>query len=572
MAIAASTTVRLRDVFAWAVPILGADRHFFLMAIVYGIGISLLSLATPISVQMLISTVASTGLVMPLVVLSGALLGLLLVWTVLSALRTWMMELFRRRFLARLVAEITVRAVHAENPYFNDSRRADIFNRYFEVMTVHKSIPSLFIGSFTILLQAGVGIVVTSFYHPFFLAFNLLFLALILLIWGLFARGAMRTSVELCHRKYEIAHWLASVGASDGFYKTAAHMAFAYERSEALTASYVEAHARHFRRVFPQTIALFLLFALASSALLLLGGWLVIEEQLSIGQLVAAELILAGVFYGAAQLGPYLEDFYDLVAGLEELSQLYSLKREKVAGRYRGRPEDATLVLSNVRFTHAGLPVNFDLTIPAGAKLVASGEPGMVQLFAHLLKRHNKPEGGLVTLGGIDITAFDKVQLRTDITVLDRPNMVEVSIDQYLSLANTGGNPADIHAVLRLVGLEDRIAAMPEGMETILSSTGWPLSLPKTMQLKLAAAILARPRILVLTPLMDMVPQHRMEDVLRHFAATETTLIYFTNRPEDVALEGFLWLGREKQQLIADRNQFDRLRTSAGKGRRLVVA
>jgi putative ABC transport system ATP-binding protein len=569
---AATETVRMRDVFVWAGPILGADRHFFAMAIVYGIGISLLSLATPISVQMLINTVASTGLVTPLLVLSGALLGLLLVWTLLSALRTWMMELFRRRFMARLVAEITVRAVHAENPYFHDARRADIFNRYFEVMTVHKSIPSLFIGSFTILLQAAVGIVVTSFYHPFFLGFNLLFVALLFLVWNLFLQGAMRTSVELCHRKYALAHWLASVGASDGFYKSAAHMEFAYERSEALTADYVAAHRKHFHRVFPQTVGLYLLYAFASAALLLLGGWLVIEEQLSIGQLVAAELILAGVFYGAAQLGPFVEDFYDLVAGLEELDQLYGLKREKVAGRYDGRPADATLVLSNVRFTHAGGPVRFDFTVPAGAKLVASGEPGMERLFTHLLKRHNRPEGGLVTLGGVDITALDKVQLRTDITVLDRPNMVETSVEQYLGLANTSGNPAEINAALRLVGLEDRIAMMPEGMQTVMSSTGWPLSLPKTMQLKLAAAILARPRILVLSPLMDMVPQHRMEDVLRHFASTETSLVYFTNRPEDVTLEGFLWVGREKQQVLADRNQFDRLRTSVGKGRRLVVA
>ncbi|MFN7174420.1 MAG: ABC transporter ATP-binding protein [Thermaurantiacus tibetensis] len=568
---AAPATVSIRDVIAWARPILGADRGFVALALVYGLALSLLLLATPISVQMLINQVA-TGLETPLVVLSLALLGLLLIWALLASLQTWIMEIFKRRFAARLVAEATIRAVHAENPFFLDSRRADVFNRYFEMMTVHKSVPSLVVGAFTVILQAAVGIVVTSFYHPFFLVFNILFVLALIAIWSVFLRGAMRTSIEVCHQKYRIAHWLESVGASDGFYKSAAHMDFAYQRSEALTADYIAARVRHFRWSFPQTIALFVLYAVASAALLALGGWLVIQEQLSIGQLVAAELILAGVFYGAAQLGPYLEDFYDLVAGLEELNQLYGIRREPTEGRNVLPPADATLRLVGVRFAHSSGPVVFDFTVPEGAKLVASGDPGMERLLSHLLKRHVRPESGLVTLGGVDIASLDRVRLRTEIIVLDRPNMVETSIESYLSLSNVSGDPADITAALRLVGLEDRIAMLPDGMQTMLSPTGWPLSLPKTMQLKLAAAILSKPKILVLSPVLDMVPVHRLEDVFRHFAATRTTLIYFTNRPDDVALDGFLWIGREQQTLMKDRSAFDRLRTSVGKGRRLVVA
>ncbi|MCS6986370.1 MAG: ABC transporter transmembrane domain-containing protein [Sphingomonadaceae bacterium] len=569
---AATSRVTLRDVLAWAAPVIGADRPLFALAVVYGVALSLLSLATPISVQMLINSVAQVGLETPLAVLSLALLGLLLLWALMAAFRDWVMEVFRRRFAARLVAEITVRAVHAENPFFLDNRRADIFNRFFEIMTVHKTVPSLLVGGFSVLLQAGVGLILVAFYHPFFLVFNLLFVLLLLAIWAVFSGGAMRTSVELCHQKYRLAHWLESVGVSDGFYKSARHMDFAYARSERLTADYVEAHRRHFRWKFPQAVALFVLYAVASAALLALGGWLVIREQLSIGQLVAAELILSGVFFGAAQLGNYLEDFYDLTAGLEELNQLYALRREPPDRRAPAHLADATLRLAGVRFSHPTGPVLFDFVVPEGSRLVAQGDPGMERLFAHLLKRHARPEGGLVTLGRVDIMMLDRVRLRTEVIVLDRPHLVETTIEEYLTLANASGDPADITRALRLVGLEDRVATLPEGMQTMLSSTGWPLSLPKTMQLKLAGAILSRPRILVLSPVMDMVSVHRLEDVFRHFAAMGTTLIYFTNRPDDVTLDGFLWLGREQQVILKDRAAFDRLRTSVGKGRRLVVA
>ena len=172
MAGAGQQQIRLRDLWQWVDPIIGPEKNFFWLAIIYGLGISLLSLATPISVQLLINSIASTALPVPLFTLSAILLVLLLVSGFFGALRSYMMELFRRRFMARLVAEVTLRAINAANPFFQDSRRIDLFNRYFEIINIQKVIPSLLIGGFTILLQAIVGFIVTSFYHPFFLAFN----------------------------------------------------------------------------------------------------------------------------------------------------------------------------------------------------------------------------------------------------------------------------------------------------------------------------------------------------------------------------------------------------------------
>ena len=559
--------VSLRDVFAWAGPILGPEKTFFWLAIVYGVGISLLSLATPISVQMLINTIASTALPAPLFTLSAVLLVLLLISGLFGALRSWMMELFRRRFMARLVADITLRAVNAANPFFQDNRRIDLFNRYFEMINVQKVIPSLLIGGFTIFLQAGVGFVVTAFYHPFFLVFNLVVIFLTWVIWRVWSRGGMLSSIELSHEKYAAAHWLESVGASNGFYKSARHLDYAMDRSEEVAARYVAAHKRHFSYYFPQTVALLILYAVASSGLLALGGWLVIREQLSIGQLVAAELILSGVFYGIAQLGSYVDDYYDLVAAVEELALLYAIPQEAPpqARTIPLPPRDSTLVMENVRFTTLSGPARFDFAIPEGSRLVAQGSPGMERQFSNLLKRHLRAEKGMITIGGIEIGALDILDLRSEVQILDRPAVVESTITEYLALSSPDADPAAMVRALKLVGLDDRIAMLPDGLETTLSSTGYPLSLGKTMQLRLAAAILARPRILVLSPLYDMVTRARLKAVFESFVGKPTTIVYFSNRPEDITLDGFLWLGREHQQIVADRGSFDALRTSDGR-------
>jgi putative ABC transport system ATP-binding protein len=128
----------LREVMGWIGPIIGPDRNFFWLSIIYGVGISLLSLATPISVQLLINSIANTALPTPLFTLSALLLFLLLVSGALGLMRTYMMELFRRRFMARLVADITMRAINAANPFFADNRRIDLFNRYFEIINIQK--------------------------------------------------------------------------------------------------------------------------------------------------------------------------------------------------------------------------------------------------------------------------------------------------------------------------------------------------------------------------------------------------------------------------------------------------
>jgi putative ABC transport system ATP-binding protein len=552
-------------VYSWLKDILWPESNYFWLAVIYGVGIAILGLAVPISVQLLINSIANTALPVPLFILSAILFALLILSGLLSVLRIHLMEMYRRRFMARLVADVTVRAINAADPFFQDDRRIDLFNRYFELVNMQKAVPSLLIGGFTVFLAMIVGFVVTSFYHPFFLAFNLVLIALLYAVWAIWSKGAMKTSIILSHEKYNAAHFLETVGASNGFYKSARHITYALDRAEQVTANYVKAHAEHFRFQFPQTIALYFLYAAASAGLLALGGWLVIQEQLSIGQLVAAELILSGVFAGMNSLYSYLDDIYDLAASIEELSLLYGLQQEPKTPAMLPPPTGGALTLSRVREKLPIGPVELNIEIPAGERLVCQGVPGMERAFADLMKRLDRPDTGLITLGGVDIALMNPLALRSDIMVLDRAAIVESTIADYLRLANPGKNAADQTAALRMVGLDDRIALLPDGIHTRLSSTGAPFTVAKMMQLKLAAAILSEPRLLLLSPLFDTVPRPRLNAVFEHFRDLPTTILYFSNRPEDVVLDGWLWLGLDQQRLTRDVSLFNQLRAQAGR-------
>jgi putative ABC transport system ATP-binding protein len=542
----------LRRLFGFAAPILGPESNFYYLAVVYGLGISLLSLATPISVQMLINTVANTGLTVPLTVLSLTLFGLLLTAGLMNALRIHLMDLFARRFYARMVGEIALRAIYALNPFFQDQDRGTLFNRYFDIIVVHKSLPYILIGGFTVVLQTGIGFVLVSLYHPLFLVFNLVIVLLIWAIWLAWGSRAIRSAVLVSHRKHATAAWLEGLGESNGFYKSERHIASALDKTNAATAEYLDAHARHFRHHFSQTLSFLLLYASASAALLGLGGWLVIQGELSLGQLVAAELVLSAAFYGVSQLGVYLTYFYDLCAAVDELSLFYDVEQEESSGE-GSRPEaaDARLELVEATGDARGSEAVLTFAIPSGARVMGIAEShGAQRLLTYFLRRHAEARKGYVALGGIDVQDIGLRTLRKEVIILDRPTFSGMSIRDYLDLAGRQHSAARDLEVLRLVGLDRTIAQLRDGLDTRLSPTGWPLSITECMQLKLAASIIAQPRVLVLTQLFDVLPEQVLRRSLdRLQEGARTTVIYFTSRQRDLGFDKYLFLGHTQQRL-----------------------
>lgn len=558
--------------------ILKPEANFYWLAGVYGVGISLLSLATPISVQMLINTIANTALAAPLVMLSLTLFGLLLISSLIYALRIHLMEVFARRFYARMVAEISLISVYAQNPFFSDIKASPLFNRYFDVVYVQSLIPVLFIGGFTVLLQIAVGFVLVSLYHPYFLGFTLVMIALIWVVWLTWGASALRTGIDLSHAKHQTAGWLQSIGGSNGFFKSQRRIDYALDKTDDFTRVYITQRKRHFRHLFSQTIAFLFMYAVASAALLGLGGWLVIENQLTLGQLVAAELVLSAAFLGVAQLGGYLGYFYDLFAAIEEISQFYDVEQEQPKGAEPFEGQDHAIEMNGVRGHARHEQARFDLVIPSGAiVMAATSHHGVQRLFTNLLKMHVLPQSGYATLGGIDLKDIETHHLRKNVHVLERPSFVEMTIREYLALSSRETASQRMVAALDTVGLADTVATLEQGLDTPIASTGFPLSAVELQQLKLANALLEQPRILVLSRLFDLIDEEPLQRAITELREQAfSTVIYFSNRRTDLGFDRFLYLEANQQRFFDSFDEFwraanERSPRAPGLGRLPVV-
>ncbi len=550
MSDSAAPPISVGRIYRFVAEILGPDSNYYYLALIYGVGISLLSLATPISVQMLINNVANTGLTTPLIVLTLTLFVLLLLSGLLNALRIQLMDVFQRRFYARMVSEISLRTVYALNPFFQDNRKSALFNRYFDIVIIQKNLPNLLVSGFTIVLQAVVGFVLVSLYHPLFLIFNIVVAVVIWIIWIIWGRRAVLSAAAVSHKKHATAEWLQKLGNSNGFYQSEQHITNALIRTDEYTADYIEMHIKHFRHHFIQTVSFLVLYAFASAALLGLGGWLVIQGQLTLGQLVAAELVLSAAFYGVSYLGIYLAYFYEVCGAIDELSMILDIDQENIGTGTGAFGPDSKLEFVGCRGTSHGMTSTLSFAIDTGARVMAAAETHSIKSeVTNLLKRNMVPRSGYIAVGGIDILSIRAQELRQKIVVLDRPNTVDMTIREFLDSSVEGASVRSIE-VLRLVGLEPALMLLDDGLDTSLASTGWPLTVIEVMQLKLAAAILSQPRVLVLTPIFDLMPEEYLRKSLDTLQQEgNCSVIYFSGQNRDMNFSTYLYLGTEEQTL-----------------------
>jgi putative ABC transport system ATP-binding protein len=200
----------------------------------------------------------------------------------------------------------------------------------------------------------------------------------------------------------------------------------------------------------------------------------------------------------------------------------------------------------------------FDLEIPSGSIIMAAAsQHGVQRLFTNLLKMHALPESGFATLGGVDMKAIEAHHLRKNVHVLDRPSIVEMTIREYLALSCPDTAPQRMIGALETVGLATMISTLEKGLDTPLAATGYPLSAVELQQLKLANALLERPRILVLSRLFDLIdpePIARAVNELR--AQAYSTVIYFSNRRIDLGFDRFLYLEAHQQRYFANFDEF----------------
>lgn len=534
--------------------ILKPESSFYIISIIYGTGVSILTLAIPISVQSLVNTVTFGVLMQPLVVLSLVLLILLLLSGFLNGLQTYIIELFQRHFYARTTSEIAEKLINAKPRDFIQKNGVELVNRYFDVMTVQKSISTLLTGGVSVILQTLVGLFLLAFYHPYFLVFDLLLIIMLFSVWNLFGKKALETAVIESKSKYNVASWLEELARVNLFYKTENKRFQAMKNSDTYIMNYLDNRKSHFSLVFKQTVLLLAIHALMSSLILGLGGYLVIKGQLTIGQLVAAELVVTVILASFAKSGKYLESLYDLYAAVDKISQLYELESESDESQLLTEFKGNELALDSVTYSHGPYEFNFNYTFQDGKNyLVRSRFYSSKLILLDLLQRITEPKTGYLKIGGVSYESLSSFEIRDMIYVVDRPTVIEGSLLENLKVGNPGLQPHLINEVLKLVELDHIESVFPEGLNTNLLPSGHPLWASQLIRLEIARAILYQPKVIVITEVFDQVELRRREKILNYLMNSPSTVIIFSYKEMlDYQFDKYVLISRDQFKEVED--------------------
>jgi len=509
------------------------ERQDIGIIFVYAVAIGGMSLAVPVAVQALVNTVAFGSVLQPLVIISVLLAIVLGFMAVLRVLEVVVVEALQRRIFVRTASDFARRFPRLSANARQQYHPPELANRVFDVATLQKTGASLLIEGLTLVLQMAVGMALLAFYHPLLLVFDLALLIGIALVVFVAGRGAIETSLRESDAKYAMSAWIEDLAASPLRFADADARAFADARAEVLVREWLQSRGDHFKRVVRQLTGGIALQVLASTVLLGLGGYLVVQRQLTLGQLVAAELVVTSIGYGLGSLGKHLDTFYDAVTAAAKIGKIVDLPLELGGGELLLDPGPMAVSVRK-RGAADGAGKLFDLQ--PGESLGLIGQTPLHSDLCDLLFGFGGPTDLDVRFDGCSLRALDLEALRSDMALVRGIELITSSLLDNLDPRAIQSDGKSLRAILELVDLRERVANLPDEMRTRLLPNGWPLRQSEAQRLMLAQALVRRPRLLLIDGGLDGLglETEARERLLDHLFATSApwTLIVITEESD----------------------------------------
>lgn len=489
----------------------GESSNVWLL-LLFSVVSGILLLATPLAVDAVVSNLAFGGQSQPyiqaLLILAAALLIALSVGAVVQGFQYYIADVIQRRLFVRIAADLAYRLPRVRASSLDGVHAPELVNRFLDIATVQKSTALLLLDGVNVVFGGLIGMVLLGLFHPYLLGFAAVLAVLLVCVVFVLGRGAVRTAIQESVTKYEIVHWFEQIAQFPMLFKGPGGYELAMDRANQLATNYVDARRRHFGIVLRQISGLLSLQVLASASLLAIGGYLVLSQQLTLGQLVASELIVAGIAGSLIKLGKKLEAWYDTMAAVDKLGHVVDLEIEREDGEVQSPGRDGARVSArNLSFGNRwGLALikGLDFDIDPGARVAVVGPHGSgVSTVLDMIFGLRRPDDGHISVDGIDLRSWYLESLRKHVQLI-RPNeIVTGSVIDNLRLGHSDIGLDEIRHALNHTGLLQDVLAMPEGMNTCLQLGGLPLSAAQRARLLLARAFVQKPRLLLVDEVLD---------------------------------------------------------------------
>lgn len=478
------------------------DKSNLYIFLLYTLLVGLLYIAVPLAAQLMFNIISAGILIQPLVILTLVLFVGLVFLGVLRYLQIFIAELLQRKVFARISIRIAEQLPRSKQSLLQEAYAPELANRFFDIITIQKALSLLLLEVPSAVLQILLGIVLISFYSTYLLVFDLALIASVVLLISL-GYKSISTNYKESSEKYKLAYWLEEIARCQVSMKMNLMPDFIFEKTLKKISSYIGYREDHFRVLSRQYIASFAIEAFASCGVLLIGGWLVINQQLTLGQLIAAELVILMIISALDKIVQKFATYYDLIIAVNKTTYITELESERSDGSpIKDNANGADIECQNLNFGYYSdnlIFKNLNLSIKSGDKISLVGHSGVGKsTLAYLLCGLYEPDEGKIFFNQQNISTLNLNNLRSQIALVsDFYEVFEGTVRENICFGRDLKD-SDLERVITMTCLDRDLKMLNNGLDTHLISEGKNISLGQRQRILIARAIINSPKLLIL--------------------------------------------------------------------------
>lgn len=521
--------------------LLELDKKDISQLFFYAIFAGLVSLSLPLGIQAIINFIQSGRVSVSwivlifLVVMGVALVG------ILSLMQLRITENLQQKIFVRSSFEFAVRLPKIKFEELYNTYPPELANRFFDTMIIQKGTSKLLIDFSAALLQIIFGVILLSLYHPYFIIFGIMLILLLFFIFKLSYKPGLETSLKESKNKYKVAGWLQEMARNNYSFRNQLNFDYGLQKNDHLVTEYLNYREKHFNVIKRQFTQLIIFKVIITASLLSIGGFLVVSQQMNIGQFVAAEIIILLVINSVEKIILGLETFYDVLTSVEKIGQVADLSLEEEFDNESTNYcyADITLETEKIRFKFPDskntILSDISLKIDQGERIFINGENGsgkttLIRLLSGLLK----PTSGSFYINDDTFKKIDLKQYRSQIgSIIYGESPFEGSYMENITFNDKNISQEDLKWALDGVQLTSFIKSLPKSLDTHIFPEGRQLSSSNAQKILLARSIIHKPKILFYEDPTDTMDEKVANEIIDFITAKEHkwTIIVSSKNP-----------------------------------------
>ena len=504
------------------------DKQDIYQIILYSVIGGLISLSLPLGIQSIINfiqagKISTSWIVLIFIVVIGvAFVGYL------KIMQYRITENLQQKIFVRSSFEFAYRFPKVKFNELQNQYPPELANRFFDTLSVQKGFSKLLLEISGAALQILFGILLLSLYHPFFIFFGFILLALLYLVFKINFKKGLETSLNESKYKYKVAHWIQEIARNHLSFKNNSIFNFSMKKNDILVNEYLKQRENHFRVLLKQFIQLTTFKVIITAGLLIIGGLLVINQKMNIGQFVAAEIIILSIITAVEKLFTGLELFYDVLTSLEKLGSVVDMELEEdinnISTNYNIDGDKLTIDTDNLTFSYPKsdkiILKNVNLSIKPKEHTLILGENGsgkstLIRLLARLIE----PTSGSIFINNTDYKKYSSEHYRSKIGIITADEMpFDGTILENIICNNPKIKMETVFNLIEKLKLTEAIKALPKGLDTPISSEGKQISSSTIQRIVLARCIVNQPKLLFLENPLDKSDEQTCREIIDYLS------------------------------------------------------